>query len=125
MKDQTVTQVNITSNSKLFRMEMTVIVVDKTKLEANYTYFIDVGTTITTKPGSAPVSTYSPPSSNYFNFIIGLGSLRVDKSQDINFFFYTNNSFLSFTDFKYLSHYSLQWRQRQCINTSVANKFVL
>lgn len=73
MLSSTTTQLNITSNSKLYRMELAVIIIDKTKLEANYTNFVDFGTVKTTQSGAVPTSTYNPPSAKYFNFIIGLG----------------------------------------------------
>lgn len=73
MASPNITQLNITSNSKLYRMELTVIIVDKTKLEATYKNFVDFGTLKTTQSGVTPTSTYNPASSNYFNYILGLG----------------------------------------------------
>ena len=104
---------------------MTIILVDKTKLEESYTYYIDFGTQKTTAKNVPVTSTFNPPSFNYYNYILGLGEFRVDKSTDINFFMWTNGSFLSFTSFKYLNYYATHWRMRKCINSSLAGKFIM
>jgi hypothetical protein len=106
-------------------MELTIIMVDKTKLEENYTYFIDFGIQNTTVRGGTVISTFNPASFNYFNYLLGLGEFRVDKTDDINFFMWTNSTFLTFTSFKYLSYYAIHWRNRSCINSTLAGKFIL
>ena len=74
---------------------------------------------------AAPVSTFNPASFNYYNYILGLGEFRVNKTNDVHFFMWTNATFLSFTDFKYLSYYAIHWRKRVCINPKVASQFVM
>lgn len=125
MQSSVLLVLNVSSNSALSRMEMTIILVDKTKLEENYVYYIDFGTETTSAKGGPVVSTFNPASFNYFNYILGLCEFRVDKSTDINFFRWTNGTYLSFSTFKHLAYYATHWRMRQCINSSLAGKFII
>lgn len=124
MQSNVLVVLNTTSNSLLQRIEVTIIVVDKTKLEESYTFYIDFGTQNTTVKGGTVISTFNPASFNYYNYLLGLGEFRVDKTNDINFFMWTNNTFLTFSSFKYLSYYAIHWRNRSCFNTTLAGKFI-
>ena len=88
---------NITSNSELKRMELTVFIVDKALLEEDYTNYIDAGTYIINQGSSTPTSTFTPPSFNYFNYILGMTSFRVDSTVNPNFYQTPANAFESQT----------------------------
>lgn len=118
-------QLNITSNSNLERMEMTVFVIDKTKMEASYTYFIDSGYYRATGPSVPVVQTFSPPSYNFYNFIFGVAEMEIDGQYNPNFFQTPAYTFGTNTQYLYLQYNALHWRMRQCINPSTIGKFVL
>jgi hypothetical protein len=118
-------QLNITSNSNLQRIELTVFIIDKTAMEATYTYFIDSGGYKIYQNSTTPISTFTPPSFNYFNHITGLTSMQVNSSFNPNFAMTPSNTFITTTQYIFLEYKVLHWRFRQCISPSTIGKFVL
>lgn len=118
-------QLNISSNSNLQRIDMTVFIVDKTKLESTYKYYIDSGSYKAYPNITVPISTFSPPSFNFYNYILGMTSFRVNSSFNPNFFLTPSDTYGTYTQYVFLEYSALHWRMRQCIQPSTIGKFVL
>jgi len=92
MSSSSIFDLNITSNSNLQRIEMTVFIIDKTKMEENYIFYIDTGRYIVQNNNGTPTSTFTPPAFNYFNYILGMTAFRVNSSFSPNFYFTPSNT---------------------------------
>jgi hypothetical protein len=117
-------EVKMVSNSNLQRMEMTVFIVDKTALEASYTYYLDTGAYEVSNSNSTPVVTFLPPSFNYYNNILGITGMRVNSSFNPNFYFTASYTIATATQYIFVRLTALHWRKRQCVNSSIP-KFVV
>ena len=103
---------------------MTVFVIDKTAMEANYTHFFDTGSYEAFNSNPTPVNTFAPPSFNYFDYILGVTAFRVSSTVEPSWFLTTTNTIGTFTAFHFIRETAIHWRQRQCINPAIS-KFVL
>jgi hypothetical protein len=95
------------------------ILVDKTTLEIPASYFVNYGVTHYYNSGNTSSSSYAPLTSNYYNFIAGITTLRISASVAISFYANGLNQLTTSTSYLHLQYSSLIIIQRQCINTSM------
>jgi len=85
MINPTTAQLTLKSNSTLLRVEIMLVVVDKTSTELHQLYFLDYGDYNSWNNDLASSSSWKIFTMNYYNFVQGITAIRISATEAINF----------------------------------------